>query len=643
MDIADQLKLLPDKPGVYLMKNKSGEIIYIGKAVSLKNRVRSYFQSSRNHSPKTIAMVAQIDSFEFITTDNEVEALILESNLIKKHKPWYNIRIRDDKHYPYLRVSLNEDFPRITIARRVVKDGARYFGPYPNASAVRETIELARRLFPYRSCASIEGKPRPCLNYQIRRCLAPCQGYVSREDYGAMIKDLMLFIEGRTDDLLPAMQRDMEQAAERLDFERAAKLRDQIRAINEVVEKQKVLSTDLEDQDVAAFVRAGDEATAQFFHIRGGKLIGRHTYVLSGIEEQGDDEIADALLQQHYEEADFVPRDIYLSAEPASRQLIEQWLATKRGRPVHLHVPQRGEKAGLVKMALDNAELARKERLAERAVELETSETAGEQLAAALGLGEAPRRIECFDISNIQGTEAVGSMVVFAGGKPKKEDYRRFKIKTVLGPNDFAMMQEVLRRRFGRGLKEREEISAAGGLRRDEARFADFPDLLIVDGGKGQLSSAREVMRELGVEHIPTAGLAKENEWLYVEGRPDPIVLPRDSQALYLVQRIRDEAHRFAITYHRDLRKKRTLRSSLDDIAGIGPVRRTSLLKHFGSIARIRAASLEDLLAVAGMDRRAAEAVYQHFQQLAKDKPGADGTAPPAAGEKGSDSDDRPE
>lgn len=619
MDIADQLKLLPDKPGVYLMKNKAGEIIYVGKAVSLKNRVRSYFQSARNHSPKTRALVAQIDSFEFITTDNEVEALILESNLIKRYKPWYNIRIRDDKHYPYLRISLDEDFPRVTIARRVARDGARYFGPYPNAGAVRETIELARRLFPYRTCATIEGKARPCLNYQIKRCLGPCQGYVSRDDYRAMIKDLMLFLEGRTDTLLPTLQREMEAAAERLDFERAAKIRDQIRAINEVVEKQKVLSTDLEDQDVAAFVRAGDEATAQFFHIRGGKLVGRHTYALSGVDGQSDGEIIDALLQQHYEDADFIPRDIYLSAEPNSRALIEQWLATKRGRPVHLHVPRRGEKAGLVKMALENAELARRERQAERAAELEASEAAAEELAAALGLPRAPQRIECYDISNIQGTEAVGSMVVFAGGRPKKEDYRRFKIKTVIGPNDFAMMQEVLRRRFARGLKEREEIVAAGGLRRSEARFAEFPDLLIVDGGKGQLSAARATMRELGVAHIPTASLAKENEWLFIEGRSEPIILPRDSSALFLIQRIRDEAHRFAISYHRELRKKRTLRSRLDDIPGIGPVRRTALLKHFGSLARIRAASLEELLAVEGLDRRSAEAVYEHFRRLERE------------------------
>jgi excinuclease ABC subunit C len=600
------------------MKNKEGTIIYVGKAISLKNRVRQYFQSSRNHTPKTIAMVGQIDSFEFITTDSEVEALILESNLIKNYHPYYNIRIKDDKHYPYLRVTMNEDFPRVMIARRVERDGARYFGPYPNAQAVRDTIELARKLFPYRSCTTIEGKPRPCLNYQIKRCLGPCQGYVDSETYRAMMKELMLFLEGRTDALLPDLQTKMEQAAESLDFERAARFRDQIFAINHVIEKQKIISTDLEDQDVASFVRAGDEATGQFFHIRGGKLIGRHTYALNGVDGQSDGEICAALLQQHYEEAEFVPHDIYVLTEPEDQDLLLQWLSAKRGRPVKLHVPQRGEKVALVKMATENAEVARRERLAEREAELAVSGQATAELGEALQLSGPPTRIECFDISNIQGTEAVGSMVVFSGGKPKKEDYRRFKIKTVMGPNDFAMMQEVLRRRFERGLKEREEISDAGGLGRDEARFAEFPDLLIVDGGKGQLSSAREVMRELGVDHIPTAGLAKENEWLFVEGDPRPIALARDSQALFLIQRIRDEAHRFAITYHRDLRKKRTLRSSLDDIPGIGKIRRTALLKHFGSLARIKQASFEDLVAVDGMDRRAAEAVLEHFRQLAQ-------------------------
>ncbi len=616
MDLAEKLKYLPQAPGVYIMKNSSGEIIYVGKALSLKNRVRSYFQSSKNHSPKVISLVTQVADIEYILTDSEVEALILECNLIKKHRPRYNVRLVDDKSYPYVKVTLNEEYPRVFMTRKVVRDGARYYGPYTDAGALRETLRLLKKVFPIRQCRqkSVDRQKRPCLNYHIRRCLAPCQGEVSTVRYLEMIKNVCLFLEGRHEELVRTLAARMEEAAENMDFEQAAELRDRIRDIEKVVEKQKIVSADPTDQDVIALAREGELSGVVVFFVRGGKLMGREHFIIDETSEMEDSEILTSFVKQYYIQVEYIPRDILLPAELTETEVINAWLEEKRGARVYLRVPRRGEKARLVEMARKNAT----EELAQHRVREEQARARLEGallgLKDYLELARIPRRIECYDISNIQGTESVGSMVVFTGGKPRPDLYRRFRIKTVEGPNDFASMQEVLRRRFNRGLREQEEI-AAGKLEREKARFAEMPDLVIIDGGKGQLSAAREVMRELQVDPIATYGLAKEQELLYGEGSPEPVVLPRNSESLYLVQRIRDEAHRFAITYHRKLRGKRSLKSVLDDIPGVGAKRRKALVEHFRSMARLKNATIEQLAEVPGMTRPVAEAVYEFFQQ----------------------------
>ena len=616
MELAEKLKLLPDSPGVYLMKNGAGEIIYVGKAISLKSRVRSYFQSSRNHSTKVINLVSQIADLDYILTDSEVEALILECNLIKKYRPRYNVRLVDDKSYPYLKVTLNEKYPRVFMTRTVVRDGGRYYGPYTDSGAVRETLNLLKRVFPLRTCRqkSLDRQNRPCLNHHIKRCLAPCTGKVEHEGYLSMVKNVCLFLEGRQGDLAKNLTARMEEAAENLEFERAAALRDQIRAVEKVIEKQKIITPDLIDQDVVAMAREGEVACVVVFIIRGGKLLGRERFILGETAETEDAEILTSFVEQYYVQAEYIPSDILLSAELTDSRIIEKWLEQKRGRRVHLKVPRRGEKAQLVTMAVKNA-------AEELAMHRAKEDQARAKIAGALlGLKEhlnmsmLPRRIECYDISNTQGTESVGSMVVFAEGKPQNDQYRRFKIKTVVGPNDFASMQEVIRRRFGRAKKELEAIEE-GKLERSKAKFADLPSLVIIDGGKGQLSAAREAMRELGFDSIPTYGLAKEHEYLYGENSPESIILPRNSESLYLVQRIRDEAHRFAVTYHRNLRGKRSLKSILDDIPGIGPKRRKALAQHFGTMARLRNATVEEIAVVPDIPRAVAETVYEFFQQ----------------------------
>jgi excinuclease ABC subunit C len=602
-----KLGRLPAKPGVYLFKDKAGEIIYIGKALSLRSRVRQYFQSAKNQNPRTMAMVMQARDLEFIRTDSEVEALILESNLIKEYHPYFNVRLKDDKHFPYLRVDANEDFPRVTIARSMKRDGASYFGPYTHSDAVRDTLRTIRRVFPFRTCSEHKFRTvtRPCLDYHVRRCQGACRGLVSEADYKSMIRELCLFLDGRTQDVTDHLQCRMEEAAEQLDFERAAEIRDRLRAISEVSERQKIISTGMEDQDVVASSRHGDDASVQVFQIRGGRLVGRESFVLNGTEGQSGPEVIDAFLKQFYAQASFIPREILLPEPVIEQGLLEEWLSAKRGGRVHLTQPKRGEKKGLVDLAAENARVSLQERLAERTRESEQTGQALADLQRQLGLDGPPRRIECFDISNIQGAEAVGSMVVFEDGRPKKEDYRKFRIRTVEGSNDFAMMKEVVGRRYRRGLREREEAATGG-----RPKFATLPDLIIVDGGKGQLSSAREVLTQLGLGGIPTFGLAKEHEWLFGEGRPGPVVLPRGSEALFLVQRIRDEAHRFAIGYHRVVRRKRTLKSVLDDIPGIGPRRRTILLRQFGSIAGLRKAGLDELKATPGIPAPVAETIF---------------------------------
>ncbi len=622
MGLEEQIKLLPDRPGCYLFKDASGRIIYVGKARNLKNRVRQYFQSSRNLTAKVLVMVSQIVEIEHIVTDTETEALVLESNLIKKHKPKYNIRLRDDKHYPYLRLTLTEEWPRLVVARSMKKDGSRYFGPYTSSQAMWETMKLARRLFPLRTCSDPARYPRGCLQYHIGRCLAPCLPDFDRhEAYAEAVRDLQAFLEGRTQDVVARLHARMEQAAERLEFERAAELRDQIRAIEKVTEKQKIIAHTMVDLDAIAYARLYDEAGVQVFFVRQGKLVGRDQFIMSGADEMTGGEILAAFIQQHYSQTDFVPKEILVSEEIPEADVITEWLSAKRGSRVVLRRPKRGEKRGLVEMVEQNAQEAMAERKQQRELELAATEGALHELQEALDLPRLPHRIECFDVSHVQGSQVVAAMVVFEGGKPKKADYRRFKMK-VDQNNDFANMAEAVTRRFRRGLAERaaqvegrvrdlEESRVAEGGSAYGGKFADFPDLLIIDGGKGQLSYVRAVMRDLGVDHIPTFGLAEAEERLCAEDRPGWIELPRGSQALFLLQRLRDEAHRFAITYHRKLHRRASTQSRLDEVPGIGPKRKKALLQHFGSLKAIREATVEEVAQVPGLNRELAERVKE--------------------------------
>ena len=595
--VAEKLKLLPDSPGVYLMKDARGKIIYVGKAIVLKNRVRQYFQSSRNQAPKVRAMVSHVADFETIMTANEVESLILEANLIKKHRPRYNIRLKDDKSYPYVKVTVQEEYPRVFITRRVLRDGARYFGPYTNVTALRDSLKLLKRLFPLRTCRTMPD--RPCLEYHIKRCLAPCVGKVTAEDYRAMIRAVLLFLEGRTDDVERELEHRMNLAAEAYHFETAARLRDQLAAVRKAAERQNIV-TGAGDQDAIGMARSAAGVCVQIFFIRGGKMIGREHFLLRGSEEESDADILRAFLEQYYNQATFVPREVLLphTIDDAARAVIEQWLAEKKGGgKVALLTPQRGTKHDLVMMATGNAEKFLADEETRRSLADEQTLGAVEELGRYLGLKKPPHRMECFDISHNQGQETVASMVVFEGGMPKKSDYRRFKIKSAEGkPDDFLSMREVTTRRYV-------------GLPEDE-----LPDLIIIDGGKGQLSSALEIIRnEAGHKDVPVVGLAKQFELIFTEGNSEPVELPRRSQSLYLVQRIRDEAHRFAITFHRKLRGKRNLVSVLDHIVGVGPKRRQSLWSHFGTLDKIKAASVDELVAAPGMNRPAAEAIVHFF------------------------------
>jgi len=615
--LEEKLKLLPDKPGVYIMKNDKGTVIYVGKARSLKSRVRSYFQNSKHHGAKVKALVAHIVDLEYIITDSEIEALIFECNLIKKHRPKYNINLKDDKHYPYLKVTLNESFPRVMITRSIKKDGAKYFGPYTSSGAVQETLKLLRSIFPLRSCSrkDFDGRDRACLNLHIKRCLAPCSGHVVSDTYKEIINEVILFLDGKQEDLIKNLTKQMEIAAENLEFEKAAQLRNQVQAVQKVVEKQKIISSELEDQDIIAFASKFDLTCVHIFFVRKGKLIGREHHFLEGTAEMSEGEILAAFAKQHYSVVEFVPKEILLHTEMDDSEVVAEWLKGKRGSKVHLKVPQRGEKLKLVEMVGKNAQMELDNHLQEADRQREMTEGALDELQRELGLEELPNRIECYDISNTQGTESVGSMVVFEGGKPKNSDYRRFKIKTVQGPNDFASMQEVLFRRFKNAKEETKQI-AEGTLQKSHAKFHRLPDLVIIDGGKGQLSSAREIMKGNGFGYISTYGLAKEFEHLFKEGSSEPIILPRNSKALYLIQRIRDEAHRFAIEYHRNLRAKRNMKSILEDIPGVGQKRKKALLVHFGSLAKVKQASVEELMEVDGMNEKVALEVYEFLQRV---------------------------
>ena len=596
--VAEKLKLLPDSPGVYIMKDARGKIIYVGKAIVLKNRVRQYFQSSRNQAPKVRAMVSHVADFETIMTANEVESLILEANLIKKHRPRYNIRLKDDKSYPYVKVTVQEEYPRVFITRRVVRDGARYFGPYTNVTALRDSLKLLKRLFPLRTCRTMPD--RPCLEYHIKRCLAPCVGKVTAEDYRAMIRAVLLFLEGRTDDVERELEHRMNLAAEAYHFETAARLRDQLSAVRKAAERQNIV-TGAGDQDAVGMARSAAGVCVQIFFIRGGKMIGREHFLLRGSEEESDADILRAFLEQYYNQATFVPREVLLpcAIEAAGQEIIERFLAEKKGGgKVALLTPQRGTKHDLIVMATGNAEKFLADEETRRSLADEQTLGAVEELGRYLGLKKPPYRMECFDISHNQGQETVASMVVFEGGMPKKSDYRRFKIKSAEGkPDDFLSMREVTTRRYV-GLSEEE-----------------LPDLIIIDGGKGQLSSALEIIRnEAGHKNVPVVGLAKQFELVFTEGNSAPIELTRRSPSLYLIQRIRDEAHRFAITFHRKLRGKRNLVSVLDHIVGVGPKRRQALWTHFGTLDKIKAASVDELASVPGMNRPSAEAVVHFFE-----------------------------
>lgn len=607
--IENQIEAFPHRSGVYLMRDVEGDIIYVGKTIDLRNRVRSYFHTSAQANPKTRALVSELDDVEFIVTDSELEALILEANLIKRHRPRYNVRFKDDKRYPYIKVSLADSFPKVTITRRIDQDGSRYFGPFTSSAAVHETLDLLRKSFPYLTCnREITGEDeRPCLYYEIKRCLGPCIGAVSESEYEAMIQGLVRFLEGRGEEVIAGLQERMQSAAEGWEFEQAASLRDQLRAVQSVVRKQKVVSVSGADQDVIAFAREEDDACVQVFFIRGGKLLGREYFVLEGTREEENRQVMTAFLKQFYDEAAYVPPEVLLPEEVDEALIIERWLRKKRGKKVTLHVPRRGKKKALVQMAAENAA----ETLAALRVQWQTDAHKQEQALAeieeALQLSRAPSRIECYDISTTQGAETTGSMVVFVQGVPRKSDYRRFTIRDVEGQDDYASMREVLERRFRRW-----EIARSQEMlgTRDTKGWAKLPDLLLVDGGKGQLAVAVEVLTAFDLmDTVAVAALAKRREEIYLPGRPKPVRLPQRSPGLFLVQRVRDEAHRFAIRHHRSRRRKTGLASRLEAIPGVGPARRKALLKTFGSIEAIRAASLEQLEDVPHLPHSVAEAI----------------------------------
>jgi excinuclease ABC subunit C len=614
MSVSDHLQgildTLPTRPGCYIMKNADGVIIYVGKAINLRNRVRSYFHGGHDQDMKTRQLVKHIVDIEWIVVDSELEALILEMNLIKKHRPRYNIRLKDDKRYPYIKIHWADPFPKVTVTRQMVKDGSRYYGPYTSVWAVHQTLDVLRRIFPYLTCdREITGKDaRPCLYYDIKLCTGPCIGAINQPGYRQMLDDLGQFLEGKTDSVVLRLQQEMEIAAEALNFERAASIRDQIQAIERVVERQRVISPERIDSDVVAMARADGEACLQIFFIRGGKLIGREYFILEGAEDTSDREVVTEFLKQFYTDAAQVPPQVLLPNDVEEAQIIKQWLNTRRGgQKVELLVPREGsEGEELIRMATENAVETLSALRAQWADDTNKQSTALAELQQALDLPEAPNRIECYDISNTQGTASVGSMVVFEQGVPAKRLYRRFNIQSVEGPDDFASMEEVLTRRFKRWRAAQEERESVGA-KVDES-FAFLPDLLIVDGGKGQLGRAVAVLERFGlIGRVPVAGLAKQQEELFLPDQGNSLMLPRHSQGLYLLQRIRDEAHRFAITAHRNRRTKAGLASTLDAVPGIGPVKRRRLLSHFGSIEAIKQASVEELTAIQGITQADAD------------------------------------
>lgn len=600
--ILKTLAVLPNNPGVYIMRDAQGKIIYVGKAVVLKNRVRSYFRNLASHSPKVKALVAKVHEIETIVTDNEMEALILECNLIKQYRPRYNISLKDDKTYPYLKVTLQEEYPRIYVTRKILRDGAKYYGPYADAGALHANVKLIRSMFPLRNCRKM-NTARPCLQYHIKRCLAPCVGLVSQQEYGQMIKSVLLLLDGKTGELEKSLKTRMQEAAENYEFEKAARFRDQLHAITRLNEQQKAV-TDGGDQDAIALAQDETGICIQIFFVRAGKLVGRDNFFLTNEEtEETEQEVLTAFLKQYYNVASFVPREILISQLPTAdeKNIIGEWLTQKAGRKVELMQPQRGLKKELIQMVRENAAKNLAERLRKGQISLKTDEEAAEELQKALQLAQPLARMDCFDISHTQGTETVASMVVFRYGKISKKDYRKYKILSAEGkPDDFKSMQEVVYRRY--------------------CDMEDLPSLVVIDGGKGQLSSALEVIRGLGLHEVPVIGLAKREEEIFTEGSSESILLEKDSAALHLIQRIRDEAHRFAITFHRKLRSKRNMVSILDHIAGIGPKRRQALWKKFASIDEMKAATVEELAEAEGMNYPCAQRIYDFFRMDLVDK-----------------------
>src|SRR5882672_7266731 len=600
MTLEEKIDQVPDRPGVYLYKDAKAQIVYVGKAASLRGRVRSYFQESRVSDAKTDALVGQIRDLEFIVTGNELEALILESNLVKRHRPRYNIILRDDKHYPFLKLTTNEEYPRLVVARRVQQDGAAYFGPFYPATAMRETLRLVRQLFPLRTCRiKIDGKKaRPCLQYYIHRCNAPCTGLETREGYDRTVRDVERFLEGKNDGLAQELTAQMEAAATEEKFEQAARLRDRVQALNTVRERQKIISTEDSDLDIVGCVRQGTDACVQLFFVRRGRLLGRESFFFERLGGEGEGELLSAFLRQFYAREVTPPPEILLSAEIPEAGLVLEWLARRRAGRVELLAPQRGRKRELVAMAEENAALALSTHLLSRG---NRTQAVLDELQRALNLPEVPHRIEAFDISTFQGGETVASMVAWQDGEMKKDDYKRYRIRTVVGTDDFAAMYEVVSRRYGRVLEQ------DGAL----------PDLILLDGGRGQLGAGLKALEALGLDYVPMVSLAKRAEEVYTPDRLEPLVLDLTSPALQALQRIRDEAHRFAITYHKKLRTKRTISSVLDQIPGVGPTLRTSLLRSLGSARAVRAASVGQLAAVPKVSPRLAQRIHDFFHPVA--------------------------
>ena len=620
-DLQEELKKLPAKPGVYLMHDEKDEIIYVGKAISLKNRVRQYFQTSRNKGPKIEQMVTRIARFEYIITDSELEALVLECNLIKEHRPKYNTMLMDDKTYPYIKVTIKEAYPRVLFSRQMKKDKAKYYGPYTSAAAVKDTIELIRKIYKLRTCnrnlPKDTGKERPCLNYHIKQCEAPCQGYISEEAYGEKVKKAIEFLNGNFEPVLKDLEEKMYDASENMEFEQAIEYRELINSVKQIAQKQKISNSDGEDKDIIAMASDGEDAVVQVFFVREGRLIGRDHFYLRIVPNEKTSEVLSSFVKQFYAGTPFVPKELMLQTEIEDAEVISEWLSSKKGQKVYLKVPKIGQKEKLVELAAKNASLVLSQD--REKIKREEGRTIGaaKELAGWLDLPHI-HRMEAFDISNISGFENVGSMVVYEKGKPKRSDYRKFKIKGVQGPDDYACMEEVLKRRFTHGLQDQDKEEAGG--------FAKFPDLIMMDGGKGQVNIALKVLGELGLE-IPVCGMVKDDKHrtrgLYFENREIPI--DRSSEGFRLITRIQDEAHRFAIEYHRSLRTKDQVHSILDDIDGIGPARRKALMKEFQSLDEIRSAEVERLSQVPSMNRAAAEKVYEFFHKETKEKGEKDG------------------